>query len=328
MRRASALVAIPLLAAVVVAGCASSSSSSSAGSGASSSTANQSVTVSGAFDKSPTVKIPHVKAGSTLYTKTLIKGTGSKLTTADSLVGNFVLYDWSGTTPKLLGSTFSSGGPTLFSGQMLPGLESALIGQKTGSRVIAVIPPKDGFGTSGNSQIGVKGTDTLVFVIDMLNTIPNSQGASGTTVSTGGGSLPTVTGTPGKAPTIKIPSANPPKSQTVKTLIKGNGAKVVKGDYLVVQYAGVIWKNGTTPAPFPGGSSYAQSQPFGLSIGVGQMIPGWDTGLVGQTVGSRVMLVLPPADGYGSSGNSQAGITGKDTLVFSVDILAAYAPTK
>ena len=108
--------------------------------------------VSGGFGVSPKVVIPKLKPGSNLYTKTLITGSGPKLTAADSLVGNFVLYDWSGTTAKLVGSTFSSDGPTLFTGQMLPGLSTALIGQPTGSRVIAVIPPKDGFGTAGNSS--------------------------------------------------------------------------------------------------------------------------------------------------------------------------------
>jgi len=54
------------------------------------------------------------------------------------------------------------------------------------------------------------------------------------------------------------------------------------------------------------------------------VITGWDKGLVGQTVGSRVMLSIPPADGYGSAGQSQAGITGKDTLVFVVDVIDAF----
>ncbi len=325
MRRVSALVVIPLLAAVAVAGCSSSSSSSSAASSVSSSVANQSVKVSGAFNASPKVVIPKgVAAGPDLYTKTIIKGTGTKLTSADSLVGNFVLYDWSGKTAKLLGSTFSSGGPTFFSGQMLPGLESALVGQKTGSRVLAVIPPKDGFGTSGNSQIGVKPTDTLIFVIDMLSTIPNTQGASGTAVTNGGGALPTVTEAAGKAATIKIPAAKPPTSLTVKTLIKGTGAKVVKGDYVIVQYTGVVWKAGTTPTPFD--SSWSRSEPFAFNIGAGQVVPGWDDGLVGQTVGSRVMLVIPPADGYGKT--AETGIPANSTLVFSVDILASYTPTK
>jgi peptidylprolyl isomerase len=329
MRRAAALVVIPLFAAAAVAGCSSSSSKSSSSSSAgsssgSSATANQSVKVSGGFGVSPSVNIPKVNAGPNLYTKTLIKGSGQKFTSADSLVGNFVLYDWSGTTAKLVGSTFSSGGsPTLFSSQTLPGLAAALIGQPTGSRVLAVIPPKEGFGTSGNSQMGVKGTDTLVVVVDMLSTIGNNTSATGKQVSDGGGSLPTVTEPAGKAATIKIPASAPPKTLTVKTLVQGAGAKVAKGDYVVVQYTGVIWRTGKV---FD--SSWSRSQPFSFPVGAGQVIPGWDNGLLGQTVGSRVMLVVPPKDGYGSAGASQAGIKGTDTLVFVVDILGAYAPTK
>ena len=55
-----------------------------------------------------------------------------------------------------------------------------------------------------------------------------------------------------------------------------------------------------------------------------QVIPGWDKGLAGQTVGRRVMLVIPPADGYGKTGSPQAHIKGTDTLVFVVDILGAF----
>ena len=323
MRRAYALLIIPLLAATAVAGCGSSSSSSSSGASSSgSATANRSVAVTGAFGASPSVKIPKVKPGPDLFTKTLIEGTGKPLTTKDSLIGNFVLYDWSGSTAKLVGSTFSQGGPTLFSGQMLPGLETALVGQKAGSRVLAVIPPKDGFGTTGNSQIGVKGSDTLVFVIDMVSTIGNTAGASGTTVSSGGGSLPTVTEAAGKAPVVKIPAGSPPKTLTVKTLIKGTGAKIVSGDYVVVQYTGVNWRTGKV---FD--SSWSRSAPFAFNIGAGQVVKGWDKGLLGQTVGSRVLLVIPPADGYGSAGASQVGITGTDTIVFSVDIVGSFKPT-
>jgi peptidylprolyl isomerase len=71
-------------------------------------------------------------------------------------------------------------------------------------------------------------------------------------------------------------------------------------------------------------SSWDRKVPIEAPIGTGQVLPGWDTGLVGQTVGSQVLLVLPPDQGYGTSGNSQAGITGTDTLVFVIDILDAY----
>jgi FKBP-type peptidyl-prolyl cis-trans isomerase len=314
MRRAAALVAIPMLAAVAVAGCGSSSSSSSTSAAGS----NSAVTATGKFGAAPKVTIPAEKAAAALYTKTLIQGTGAPLTTSESLLGNFVLYDWKGTTHKLLGSTFTARTPTLFAGPLLPGLEKALIGQKAGSRVLAVIPPKDAFGAQGNSQIGVGGNDTLVFVIDMIQEFSNSSGVAGTQTSDGGSGLPTVTAAPGKAPAVRIPPTAPPKTLQVKTLIKGAGPMVSKGQYLVVQYTGLNWR---TKKAFD--SSWTRGQPFPTAIGVGQVIKGWDSGLVGQTVGSRVLLVIPPALGYGKTGSAQAQIKGTDTLVFVVDILAA-----
>jgi peptidylprolyl isomerase len=315
MRRAAALLVIPLLAGAAAAGCGSSSSSSSA-----QAASGSAVTATGKFGAAPKVTIPAEKSNGTLYTKAVIQGAGAPLTTSETLLGNFVLYDWSGTTHKLLGSTYSSGSPTLFAGQMIPGLEKALIGQKAGSRVLAVIPPKDGFGATGNPNIGVKGTDTLVFVVDLIQEFGNSAGVPGTQTSNGGGALPTVTAAAGKAPAMTVPSSTPPSTLQVKTLVKGTGAKVAKGNYVVVQYTGVNWR---TKKVFD--SSWSRSQPTAFPIGVGQVIKGWDTGIVGQTVGSRVLIVIPPADGYGKTGQSTAGIKGTDTLAFVVDILAAAA---
>jgi FKBP-type peptidyl-prolyl cis-trans isomerase len=325
-RRVAALAITSLLAVGVIAGCGSSSSSGAAGSSASASSSASSsadtytsVTAAGAFGKAPTVTIPAKTGSGALYTKTVIQGTGPALTSSQSLLGNFVLYVWSGKTHKLIGSTYSDGVPTLFTGSLLPGLESALEGQKVGSRVLAVIPPADAFGSAGNSSIGVGPTDTVIFVVDMVKSFDNSAGVSGTQTSNGGGTLPTVTaGAAGKGPTITIPNTAAPKTLQVKTLIKGTGPVVKKGQYLVVQYTGVNYR---TKKVFD--SSWSRSEPFATVIGEGQVIPGWDTGLVGQTVGSRVLLVIPPKDGYGSAGSSSAGIKGTDTLVFAVDIISA-----
>src|SRR5215469_8674889 len=151
MRRAYALLVVPLIVLVAtVTGCGSSSPSSSA------------------------------NASSSLYSKTVIQGTGATLTSADSFVGNYAAYVWSGKTHKLAMSTYTTHTPSLFSGQLLPGLSAALKGAKEGSRVLAVIPPKQGFGSTGNSQLGIKGTDTLVFVIDLVKTFSNTAGATGT----------------------------------------------------------------------------------------------------------------------------------------------------
>jgi FKBP-type peptidyl-prolyl cis-trans isomerase len=319
MRRAAALAFIPLLAAAAVVGCGSSSSSTPAA--AASSDSYKSVTVSGTFNKAPKVTIPKQTGSGALYTKTVIQGTGAKLTSADGMIANYVAYDWSGKTSKLLGSSFTQGAPSIFVGSLLPGLETALVGQKLGSRVLAVIPPKDAFGTAGNSTEGIGPKDTLVFVVDMGSTF-GTTGVAGAQASNGGGALPTVTAPAANStagPTIKIPAkTTAPKTLQVKPLIKGTGAVVKKGDDIAVQYTGVIWRTGKV---FD--SSWARNTPLTTVIGEGQVIPGWDTGLVGQTVGSRVLLVIPPADGYGSAGASQAGIKGTDTLVFVVDILAA-----
>ena len=93
---------------------------------------------------------------------------------------------------------------------------------------------------------------------------------------------------------------------------------VQKGQTIFVRYLGEVYDgkkpfdenfSGDTPATFP--------------IGVGQVIKGWDKTLVGQHVGSRVLLEIPPKDGYGKKGKPEAGIKGTDTLYFVVDIVGA-----
>jgi len=323
MRRSLALIAIPLLACVVLAGCGSSkpaASSSSSSSASASPGANTAVTATGSFGTAPKVVIPKAKPGSSLEVRTLIQGTGATLTKSDAMAANFVLYFWTGTTSALKANTFTSS-PTVIGGTMLPGLESALIGKKVGSRILAVIPPAQGYGTSGNSQLGITGSTTLVFVIDVLKSYSDTASATGAQESSGGGTLPAVSAKAGTAPTLTFPSSSPPSALVTRTLVKGNGPKVVKGEYVIAQYTGYIWR---TKKVF--GSSWSSGSPFGFVIGASpeQVIPGWDKGLEGQTVGSRVMLSIPPAEGYGSAGASQAGITSKDTLVFVVDIIDAF----
>ncbi len=319
MRRFLALIAIPLLACVVLAGCGSSKPTASASSSSSSPGANTSVTATGSFGQSPKVTIPKAKAGSKLTVRTLIQGTGATYTKSDALAANFVLYFWSGTSSSQKASTFGAT-PTLIPSATLPGLETALVGEKIGSRVLAVIPPALGYGASGNSQLGVPAATTLVFVIDLLKAYGNTEGVTGKQLSNGGGALPTVSVKAGSAPTLTFPSSSPPSGLVTTTLVKGSGPKITKGEFVIAQYVGYIWR---TKKVF--GSSWTSGSPFGFVIGASpeQVIPGWDKGLIGQTVGSRVMLSIPPADGYGSAGQSQAGIKGTDTLVFVVDLVDA-----
>ena len=315
MRRIVALFIVPLIAGLALAGCGSSKPPP----------ANSTVSAKGAFGSKPTVTIPKEAASGTLAVKTLVQGKGATITKSNLFLSNFTIYVWSGKTNKLLDSTYSSS-PQVLPASLLPGIESAVAGKKVGSRVLAVIPPKEGYGTSGNSELGVKGTDTLVFVLDLIQKYnTGTVGATGSQTYSGGGSLPTVSKlVANKAPTITIPkNATAPTSLVTKPLIQGTGATVTKGEDLVAQYVGVNWRTGKV---FD--SSWSRSLPYSFKIGASpsQVIKGWDLGLVGQKVGSRVLLVIPPSDGYGSAGESQAGIKGTDDLVFVVDIVGAVSP--
>jgi FKBP-type peptidyl-prolyl cis-trans isomerase len=317
MRRIAAFLFVPVVACAVLAGCGSSSPGSSGN-------ANTSVSVSGGFDKSPKVTIPASVPSSKLSYSTAIKGTGSALVSGDVTLANVVLYKWAGKTHKLLDSTFTSGPQLIPTSVGLPGLAKALKGQHIGSRVLAVLPPKYGYGTGGNSTLGVAGTDTLVWVIDLLQQYSPNASASGSQTNNGGGKLPTVTAAAGQQPTVKVPKSSPPAKLSTTTLIAGSGPKLASGQTVVAQYVGVNWRTGKVFSASWPSAKQPTGEPFAFQLGSG-VIQGWSNALPGVRVGSRVMLVIPPALGYGpSGGQASAGIKKNDTLVFVIDILSAH----
>lgn len=275
-------------------------------------------TVTGAFGKTAKVTLPGPEP--TGYSATVLRaGMGAKVGKGDLLVAHYLGETWRGGT--IFDQSYERGQPAQFPigvGQVIPGWDEKLVGQTVGSRVLLVLPPDKGYGTAGNPQAGIQGTDTLVFVVDIVGSFGAKSSANGTPVPAAAG-LPTVVAKSGEKPIITIVtgSAAPPKL-VAQPLLKGSGAAVKKGQMLVAQYVGVVYGTGKQ---FD--ASWDRGQPAQFAIGVGQVIPGWDKGLVGATIGSRMLLVIPPADGYGSDGNPQAGIKGTDTLVFVVDVLGA-----
>ena len=128
--------------------------------------------------------------------------------------------------------------------------------------------------------------------------------------------LPTVSGSKGSKPTLTFPDAEAPTDLEIQVLDAGDGQVIEAGDTIVANYLGQIWGGQVFD------NSFDRGQPLSFQIGVGMVIRGWDEGLVGQRVGSRVLLSIPSELGYGSRGVPQAGIKGGDTLVFVTEILA------
>ena len=118
--------------------------------------------------------------------------------------------------------------------------------------------------------------------------------------------MPTATGSFGTKPTLTFPGATPPSGLQRKVLTAGTGELVAKDDYLVANYLGAVWGGKTFD------NSYDRSATSTFQIGAGKVIPGWDVALVGMKVGSRVLLSIPPVDGYGSAGGADGAIKGTD----------------
>lgn len=127
--------------------------------------------------------------------------------------------------------------------------------------------------------------------------------------------LPTASGSFGDKPVLTFPEGGAPAGLQVQVLEEGSGPVVTAGRTIVVNYLGQVWDG----AIFD--TSYDRGETIKFPIGTGAVIGGWDKGLVGQTVGSRVLLSVPPEHGYGMRGVPQAGIGGTDTLVFVVDVV-------
>ena len=276
--------------------------------------ASAAVQAAGDFATKPVTVFPTPMSVEETEGTTLIEGTGETVAEGDTVLVDYTLYN--GTSgAEFSASSYATGGRAAFevdTEQYLAGLVKAVNCATVGSRVVAVVPPADAFGDAGSTDLGIAADDSIVMVIDVEGIVPSA--ATGEPQAPVDG-LPTVALAEDGAPTVTIPETDPPAELQLAVLKKGDGQTVVDGDSLIVQYQGVVWGTGEV---FD--QSWGNGTP--ASFGTGDVIEGFKEAVVGQTVGSQVLVVIPPDKGYGEAGNTQAGISGTDTLVFVVDILA------
>lgn len=199
--------------------------------------------------------------------------------------------------------------------QALPGLIKAIKDQKIGSSGVAVMPPKDLFGSEGMPEYGVDGKDSLVLVYDVRGQLPEKVEGKQKTL---GKDMPQVKYNDGKPADITIPKgATKPKKLVTETLIEGKGKTIKKGDTVYVSYTGVTWDDGKV---FDSSLKDGRG-PFSFPVGGQQVISAWDEAVEGAKVGDRLLIVAPPSEAYGSQ--AQGSIKANSTLVFTVDVLGA-----
>lgn len=117
-------------------------------------------------------------------------------------------------------------------------------------------------------------------------------------------------------PEVTIPDAAPPAELEVEDLVEGDGEPAAAGQEVSVHYVGVAWSTGRE---FD--ASWNRDETFEFVLGAGQVISGWDQGVVGMRPGGRRRLTIPPHLGYGSRGAGGV-IKGGETLVFVVDLIS------
>ena len=116
-------------------------------------------------------------------------------------------------------------------------------------------------------------------------------------------------------PAVEIPDGPPPTELQIDDLTVGDGPEATSGTTCTMQYVGHSWSTGKQ---FD--ASWDRGQPFDFQLGGGQVIGGWDQGIVGMRQGGRRMLVIPPDLGYGEQGAGGVIPPGA-TLVFVVDLV-------
>ncbi len=257
--------------------------------------------------------VPSRFTAGALQRTVLDHGTGAKVAAGDTVQVDFALYNSTGKAIVTEGWDSPNVSPLLPVGTraLLPGLDALFACGAVGDRALVTSSAAASFGAGADvTHYGLKSaTDSIVWVGKIVSILPVAA------VDGPAAGFPTVKLASNGKPTIAVPTGVAAPTQTeVEVLKKGTGAIVGSADTVTVKYQGVIWKSGKV---FD--QSYTRS-PDTSAFAVTQVVPGFSKALVGRTVGSQIVVVIPPSDGYGSAGNSTAGIAGTDDLVFFIEI--------
>lgn len=176
-----------------------------------------------------------------------------------------------------------------------------------GQRSVTALPAS---GTEGDAEY----VPAAIYIVDLLERVPTAAWGAEQPVVEG---MPVVTLAEDGTPSIEVPQTDPPTETEVTVLKKGDGYTVQSGDQVLIQFRGARWSTGEL---FEGGDTWATNTPYvGQTTG---FVPGFSKALEGQTVGSQVLVVINPTDGYGAGEINEDDLKG-DTLVFVIDILGA-----
>lgn len=277
------------------------------------------VEATGAFGAQPEVDFPTPLQTDGTQQAVIDAGEGDPI--AAGQIVDFQVSLFNGEDGELItASSYDAAEPPLrrTAGSGIDLLAEAVQCAQVGSRIAVTGTIADVFGADTlDPSLGLGNDDAIVMVLDVqaaylgrATGIPQ-LGASG---------IPAVVTTPDGIPGVTIPNEDPPTELRAHTLVLGQGAAIEEGDRAVVHYTGLLWATRTV---FD--SSWDRGAPATLTITSFEndpngVVPGLAEALIGRTVGSQVIVVIPPELGY-PAGQAPATIPDGSTMVFVVDIL-------
>lgn len=305
--RRAAPVAVASVAALLLAGCAGSPEPTASETPAaacmdvSSGELSDGVTVEGEFAAVPTATFTTPLEADELERTIAIEGDGDETEAGDPI--NAIVSAFSGTSGEQVFSqpaTITAGDETVFEA-FRAGIDCVPIGTRT----VTVAPASTLYGDTGNETIGVAPGETVVIVVDVVEV------QEALTPSEWTENVPEVTfGEDGAAPTVTLPDTAPPAEYQMKVLEEGDGAEVAAGDTVTLQYQGTSWDTKEVFDQSYGGDP--------AQFATDQVIQGFGGALVGQKVGTKLIVTIPPQYAYGTDAAAHA--LGGQTLVFLVEI--------
>ncbi|PPL14688.1 FKBP-type peptidyl-prolyl cis-trans isomerase [Microterricola pindariensis] len=198
-------------------------------------------------------------------------------------------------------SEFIAGDPQIF-----PAFIAGIDCVPVGSRVVTTVPADELFGDAGSEGLGIAGGESVVIVTDVLSIVPPLTPAAWTE------NPPTVQFNGDQPPVLTLPEGGPRPELLIDVIEEGDGATVKAGDSVTVNYQGTNWDTGEI---FD--QSYGKQPATFATTGV---VKGFGAALVGQKVGTKLVVSIPPEYGYGVAGSSEHELAGQ-TLVFVIEIL-------
>ena len=195
---------------------------------------------------------------------------------------------------------------------------SVLECQRPGAQVVMTSPIVEVFGSIEGDDY-VSNDSTIVLVIDVHQTYPSRAEGSPRLPQSG---MPTVVQAPSGEHGLSFPNAPIPTELRVSVLKQGSGPLLADGDVMVANLTAAVWNTRTIFF-----SSFDIGVPLSLpvtdrsqSAGGEGVVAGLAQALIGQSVGSQILISVPPELGY-APGTAPAGVSDGSTLVYVIDIL-------